>query len=282
MGDPAIEVRRLSGALGAEIRGIDLREPLSGTQFGELRAALRAHKVVFLRDQRIGDDQQLALARRFGIPTIYPALKVLGMGEPLEFIEDTEQNPPKADGWHTDITWVPNPPRFGILHARVIPEFGGDTLWVNLELAWQKLSPGMRRALDGLVVHHGVDEIFHATIERMFGPDKGLRVRRALEGGADHPLVIRHPESGEKTLYSGGYWGKFIRDFNEDESRTLLDFAMRHVTQPGLQVRWRWRPDDVAIWDERATLHRALADHYPQHRLMRRCTIDDPDHPPAA
>jgi taurine dioxygenase len=282
MGDPAIEIQRLSGALGAELRGLDLREPLSDAQFAALRAALREHKVVFLRGQRIGDAEQLALARRFGVPTIYPALRVLGIGQPLEFIEDTEHNPPKADGWHTDITWVANPPRFGILHARVIPEFGGDTLWVNLELAWQKLSPGMRHMLDGLVAHHDVDEIFHRSIERMFGPEKGLQVRRALEGGADHPLVIRHPDTGEKTLYSGGYWTKFIRDLNEDESRMLLDFVMQHVTQPGFQVRWRWRPDDVAIWDERATLHRALGDHYPQHRLMRRCTVDDPAHPPAA
>lgn len=282
MGETPIEIQRLTGALGAEIRGLDLREPLSETRFAELRAALVQHKVVFLRDQRIGDAEQLALARRFGTPTIYPALRALGVGEPLEFIEDTAENPPKADGWHTDITWVANPPRFGILHARVIPEFGGDTLWVNLELAWQRLSPTLRRMLDGLVVHHDVDEIFHRAVERMFGPEKTRIVRAALEGGADHPLVIRHPDTGEKTLYSGGYWMKFIRDLNEDESRMLLGFVLEHVTQPGFQVRWRWRPDDVAIWDERATLHRALGDHYPQHRLMRRCTVDDPAHPPRA
>jgi taurine dioxygenase len=282
MGEPAIEVRRISGALGAEIHGLDLGKPLADRQFEALHAALLAHKVVFLRDQAIADEQQLALARRLGVPTIYPALRALGVDRPLEFIEDDEQSPPKADGWHTDITWVANPPRYGILHARVIPEYGGDTIWVNLELAYQQLSAVMQRMLEGLVVHHDVDEAFHRSVAQILGPDNVERVRRAIEGGADHPLVIRHPLTGQKLLYAAGYWMKFVRDMSEEESRTLLDFVMRHATQPGFQVRWRWRPDDVAIWDERATLHRALGDHYPQRRLMRRCTVDDPAHPPAA
>jgi taurine dioxygenase len=282
MGETALEIRRVSGALGAEIRGLDLREPLGDRQFAELHEALLAHKVVFLRDQAIADEQQLALARRLGVPTIYPALRALGVDRPLEFIEDHEKSPPKADGWHTDITWVANPPRYGILHARVIPEYGGDTIWVNLELAWRQLSPVMQRMLEGLVVHHDVDEIFHASVEQLLGPENAARVRAHVSGGADHPLVIRHPLTGEKLLYVAGYWMKHVRDMTEDESRTVLDFLMRHVTQPGFQVRWRWRPDDVAIWDERATLHRALGDHYPQRRLMRRCTVDDPAHPPAA
>lgn len=282
MGETAIDIRRVSGALGAELLGLDLREPLGDRQFDELHAALLAHKVVFLRDQDIADEQQLALARRLGVPTIYPALRAIGVDRPLEFIEDTEQSPPKADGWHTDITWVANPPRYGILHARVIPEYGGDTLWVNLELAWRQLSPVMQRMLEGLVVHHDVDEIFHRSVEQILGSENAARVRTQVSGGADHPLVIRHPLTGEKLLYVAGYWMKHVRDMTEDESRTLLDFLMRHVTQPGFQVRWRWRANDVAIWDERATLHRALGDHYPQRRLMRRCTVDDPAHPPAA
>jgi taurine dioxygenase len=282
MGANALEIRRVCGALGAEVRGLDLRRPLGEREFDELHAALLQHRVVFLRDQEIGDEQQLALARRFGSPTIYPALRALGVERPLEFIEDTEQSPPKADGWHTDITWVANPPRYGILHARVIPEYGGDTIWVNLELAWRQLSPRMQRMLEGLVVHHDVDENFHRNVAAILGPEKLERVRAHVAGGADHPLVIRHPLTGEKLLYVAGYWMKHVCELSEDESRTLLDFLMRHVTQPGLQVRWRWRRNDVAIWDERATLHRALGDHYPPHRLMRRCTVDDPAHPPAA
>jgi taurine dioxygenase len=140
----------------------------------------------------------------------------------------------------------------------------------------------MQQMLEGLSVHHEVDEVFHRNVEQLLGAENAGRVRAAVAGGADHPLVIRHPRTGEKILYVAGYWMKHIRDLGEEESRTLLDFLMRHVTQPGLQVRWRWQPDDVAIWDERATLHRALGDHYPQRRLMRRCTVDDPAHPPSA
>ena len=276
-----LEIRRLTGTLGAEIRGLDLRQPLSDAQLSVLLDALHAHRVVFLRKQPLDDDQHLAFARRLGSLSVYPVLELLGMDQPIEFIEDNEHSPPKADGWHTDITWVSNPPVYGILSARVIPEYGGDTIWADLRAAYEALSPTLQRLLEGLVVSHRVDETFFEKVGQALGEEKSRMVREKLEGGADHPLVIEHPVTGDKVLYAAGYWMKEIRGMTAEESEMLLGFLMDHVDSPRFQVRWNWDVDDLAIWDERCTVHRALADHYPQQRVMRRCTVDA-DTPPRA
>ncbi len=277
-----IEVRRVAGALGAEIRGLDLRKPIEKPAFRELKRALDTHHVIFLRDQPIDDAQHLDLARHLGTPSVYPALRVLGVDRPLETIVDDAGSPPKADGWHTDITWIANPPAYGILSAREIPEYGGDTLWASLRAVWESLSPPMQRMLEGLQVRHDVDEVFHAKIEEILGPEQAARVREGLNVGVDHPLVIRHPVSGEKVLYAAGYWMKHVVGMSNDESRMLLGFVMEQVSQPRFSVRWSWRVDDVAIWDERCTVHQALPDHFPQRRVMRRCTVDGAPPPAAA
>lgn len=280
-GAQEIEIRRVAGALGAELRGVNLGEPLTPEIFGRIKAALDAYQVVFLRGQAMDGAQQLELARRLGTPAVYPALQVLGGDEPLETILDDADHPPKADGWHTDITWIANPPAYGILHAREIPEYGGDTLWASLTAAWEALSAPMQGALEGLAVHHDVDEVFHQKIRDVLGPEAAEKVRAGLRVGVDHPLVIRHPVTGRPVLYAAGYWMKHVVGMNAEESRAILDFVMAHVTQPRFSVRWCWQVGDVAIWDERCTVHHALPDHYPQRRVMRRCTVEGAP-PPAA
>lgn len=188
-------------------------------------------------------------------------------------IEDTPESPPDADGWHTDVSWLPEPPQVAVLRAEVIPDSGGDTMWASLYEAYDRLSPVMRRVCDGLTVHHDQGPDFHAAIERHLGTEIANRVATEYPG-ADHPLVRTHPVTGRPALYVSGMFMRTVDGMNPDESEVLLSFLRTRLDDPNVQCRWRWWPNDVAVWDERATNHRALSDHFPQYRRMRRITVD--------
>jgi taurine dioxygenase len=267
-----VDVRKLNGALGAVVDGLDL-EAIDDAGFDELRAALLEHQVVFLRDQHLSEDGHRALAERFGTPSVFPIARHLGATNVLAHIEDTADSPPDADGWHTDITWIDAPPQVAILCALDIPAHGGDTMWADLHGAWERLSPTMRGVLEGLRVHHTQGEGFWAAVGRAF-PAEQLAELQATFPGADHPLVRTHPVTGRKALFVAGDFMHSIVGMHPDESDGLLAWLRSRVEDPNLQVRWSWRVGDVAIWDERCTNHRALSDHFPQHRRMRRCTVD--------
>lgn len=267
-----MRITRLAGALGAELAGLEL-ETIDDAAFKDLRAALLEHQVVFLRDQRLSEDAHVALARRFGTPSVFPIAAHLGGAQTLSTIEDDAGRPPKADGWHTDITWIEQPPQVAILTALVVPPHGGDTLWADLHGAWERLSPAMQSALSNLRVHHAPGERFwHGVIQGL--PAETVAELRTVFPGVDHPLVRTHPVTGRKALFVAGEFMESIVGMHPDESSVLLDWLRARIEDPNLQVRWRWTPGDVAIWDERCTNHRALSDHYPQHRVMRRCTVD--------
>jgi len=268
-------VKRLTGTLGAEVSGLELAKPLGAAQRAALNECLLAHRVLFLRGQQaLGDDEHLAFASGFGELSVYPILKLLGIDRPLEVIEDAEDNPPSADEWHTDVTWIERPPKIAILAALVIPEYGGDTLWADTCAAYEALSPVMREMIDGLRVRHGLGEDFLERVAAKGGQALADRVRDELVHEVEHPLVRSHPETGRKALFVAGGFMQQIVGMEPAESDLMLDFLMRHATQPRFQCRWQWRVGDVAIWDERCTLHHALPDHYPQKRRMRRCTVD--------
>jgi taurine dioxygenase len=266
-----MELRKLNGALGAAVEGVQL-ETIDDATFTMVHDALMAHQVLFFRDQNLSEDGQRSLAARFGTPSIYPLTRHFGGSEVLSHLEDTPESPPDADGWHTDITWIDPPPKVAILCALDIPAYGGDTLWADLYGAWEQLSPTMQRMLDGLTVRHTAGDPFWAAIGRRF-PDAVAPMQQAFPG-AEHPLVRVHPVTGRTVLFVAGYFMDSIVGMHPDESRWLVDWLRARVEDPNLQVRWSWRAGDVAIWDERCTNHRALGDHYPQHRLMRRCTVD--------
>jgi taurine dioxygenase len=267
-----VDIRKLNGALGAELTGLDL-EGIDDDGFEALAEALWAHQVVFLRDQHLTEDGHRALARRFGTPSVFPVAAHFGGSEVLGHIEDTAERPPKADGWHTDITWIPAPPQVAILCALVIPPHGGDTMWSDLHGAWERLSPTMQSMLEGLRVHHAPGDDFWAGVGQALPAEQVAELRQAFPG-AEHPLVRTHPITGRKALFVAGGFMQEIVGMHPDESAGLLDWLRARIEDPNLQVRWQWRPGDVAIWDERSTNHRALSDHYPQHRVMRRCTVD--------
>jgi taurine dioxygenase len=273
VGYETIEVTPVTAVIGAQVDGVHLGA-IDDQQFTEIHDALLTHLVLFFRDQDITDEQHLAFAARFGTPSVYPIARMLGATKPgVSVIEDTSESPPDADGWHTDVSWLPEPPQVAVLRADVIPDSGGDTLWASLYAAYDRLSPEMQRVCDGLTVHHDQGPEFHAAIERNLGTETADRVAREYPG-ADHPLVRTHPVTGRPALFVSGMFMRAVVGMNADESEALLAFLRTRLDDPNVQCRWRWRPNDVAVWDERATNHRALSDHYPQYRRMRRITVD--------
>jgi len=263
----------LTGAIGAVIDGVDLRHPLDEESARMLRDALHEHSVLFFHDQDLDEDQQVAFASHFGTVGPYPLTKMLGGTTLVSMIEDTADSPPDADGWHTDVTWVAEPPAYAVLNARVIPERGGDTMWSSLFAAYDALSPVMQRLCDQLTVRHFSGRDFQERVARTAGAEVADRIAREFPP-VEHPLVRTHPVTGRRALFVSGRFMDQVVGMHRDESDALLGYLNRHIENPNFCVRWRWREHDLAVWDEASTNHRALSDHYPAHRAMRRCTVD--------
>jgi taurine dioxygenase len=258
---------------GALLHGPDLRRAPDPTTAAALLGAVVEHGVVFLRDQPLSDEQHLALAATFGTLSVYPILAAAGEDVPLEFIEDTADDPPKADRWHSDITWLAQPPKLAFLSARVVPATGGDTIWADTQAAYEALPADARDALEPLRVHHAIGGAYDRFVGRY--SDAVLEeARRRFGFTAEHPLVRTNPDSGRRSLFLAGYWMDHVVGFPRPASDALLATLMAWATQDRFTRRWRWRVDDLAIWDERRTMHLATGDHYPQHRLVRRCTVN--------
>jgi taurine dioxygenase len=275
VGYATLSARRIAGAIGAEVDGVDLSRPLEERQFAELNDALLEHQVLFLHGQAgLDDEGHLTFARRFGELSVYPVVRALGGNQALEVIEDDEDSPPGAAQWHTDVTWIERPPKVGILAALVIPPHGGDTLWSSTRAAFEALSPAMQEMLAPLRVRHGLQDDFWNQVRAKAGEELAERARAQIDPEVVHPLVRTHPETGVRSLFVAGNFMLGIEGMRQEESDVLLAYLMEHASRERFQVRWRWQPGDVAIWDERCTMHHALPDRYPQHRKMRRCTVD--------
>jgi taurine dioxygenase len=238
-----------------------------------VRDALHEHSVLFFRDQDLDEDQQIAFASQFGTVSPYPLTKMLGGTSLVSTIEDTAESPPDADGWHTDVTWIAEPPAYAVLNAKVIPAQGGDTMWSSLFAAYDALSPVMQRLCDQLTVRHHAGADFRERVARTVGDETADRIVCEFPP-VEHPLVRTHPVTGRRALWVAGRFMDQVVGMHRDESDALLGFLGRHIENPNFCVRWRWTAGDLAIWDEASTNHRALSDHYPAHRVMRRCTVD--------
>jgi taurine dioxygenase len=265
-------VRPLTAGLGAVVDGLDARKPFEEGTAAWLRGVLREHQVVFLHNQDLTDEEHIAFASVFGRPNVYPVTAARGIDEPLEWIEDDENSPAKADIWHTDAAFMPEPPDIAVLNMRDTPPVGGDTLWLDLYGAYNGLSSVMQGFVDQLEqdVHPG--SFFKEKIELQFGT--GIYEKVAADfSGCRHPVVRVHPETGGKALYLCGAYVRGITGMAPEESDALLALLRLRLCDPAIQCRWSWRQFDLAVWDERCTNHRALGDHFPQHRLVRRCTV---------
>jgi taurine dioxygenase len=268
----SVQVTPIARSLGATVTGVDLRDRLSDDDFAVIYDALMQHLVLFFRDQDLDDEQHLAFAARFGAPNVYPTTRARGIDKPIEFIEDTPDSPPKADLWHTDAAFLAEPPDIAVLNMRLTAPVGGDTLWLNLYAAYDKLSLPMQQVVDQLTWDVHVGNWFRDATVLQFGEEIYQRVADQFQG-AQHPIARVHPVTGRKALYMCGDYIKGITGMHPAESELLLRFLRSQLDDPNIQVRWHYEPYDVVVWDERCTNHRALSDHFPARRLVRRCTV---------
>lgn len=280
-----ISVKPLAGALGAEVEGVDIKN-LDDETFAELYQAWLDNLVVFLRDQDITPEEQVAFAKRFGNIHLHPFMKSMDEHpEILEIIKEEDDTFTFGSVWHSDQMFNPKPAKATILYARETPDAGGDTLFANMYVAYDQLSDPMKQVLaDVKTWNVGARQQSHGARNRAgryTGNEKmSAKVQTPPEDlitDAAHPVFRKHPETGRTALYVGSH-SKTLQGFTEAEAKPILSFLLEHSVQPEMTCRFRWQPGSMAIWDNRCTQHRALGDYAGKRRRMHRITIagDEP------
>jgi taurine dioxygenase len=273
MTKPTLIVRRSSGALGAEIAGIDLSAEFDDTLLSEIRRVLLDHLVVFFRDQDLTAAQFLAFARRFGTVAEYPF--IAGLPDYPEVIEVKKLEHERVNFggiWHSDTTYLEEPPMGSLLLAREVPQTGGDTLFANMYLAYETLSTGMRQLLERLsAVSSSAKADVSRTREDRVATSPKPASRTVYE--AHHPVVRTHPETGRKALYVNIAHTLRFTGMTEEESAPLLGFLFHQQVKPEFTCRFHWQRGSIAFWDNRAVQHNPINDYHGQRRVMHRITI---------
>jgi alpha-ketoglutarate-dependent sulfate ester dioxygenase len=269
-----ITVTKLGSRIGARIDGVRLGGDLDPSAVGEIRQALLTHKVIFFRDQHhLDDQQQLAFGGLLGTPVGHPAAGALAAkGAPVITPINSEYG--KANRWHTDVTFAANYPAASILRAITLPTYGGSTLWASTAAAYEDLPGPLKCLVENLWALHS-NRYDYVTAESLAMSDNQRAFRQAFEKQdfqTEHPVVRVHPETGERTLVAGDFVRNFV-GLDSRESSMLLELLERRITKPENTIRWNWEAGDVAIWDNRATQHRAIDDYDDQPRLMHRVTL---------
>jgi taurine dioxygenase len=275
-----IEIRPVAGALGAEVGGIDLSRPLDAAAAAAVHAAFRDRLVLFFRGQRLTPEQQMAFTRLFGLLAKTPFVKPMdGYPYVVRVLKEAEERGISTFGnaWHSDFTSEPAPPLGSVLYALEVPEHGGDTMFANMYLAYEALSPGMKRMLDGVkAIHVG------KPYGTKYGPPKSMKTSTSIEiernrPEADrevaHPVARTHPITGRKALFVNPIYTLRFADMTEEESRPLLEYLYEHAVRPEFTCRLRWTKGALALWDNRCTLHYAVNDYDGSRRLMHRTMI---------
>ncbi len=269
----AFDIKPVAGALGADITGIDLAAGLDDATVAALRKALLDHLVIFVRDQSLTPAQFSAFARRFGEPIAYPLVKGLDDHPEIIAVAKLEHERVNFGGvWHSDTTYLEQPPMGSLLLARELPPYGGDTLFANQYLAYETLSPGMRRFLDGA---KGVSSSAKADVSRTredrVKSDGTQQARQELN--AEHPAVRTHPETGRKALFVNTAHTTRFADMTAEESAPILNYLFQHQIRPEFTCRLTWRPGTLAFWDNRCAQHNPVNDYHGFRRIMHRITL---------
>ena len=268
-----MQVKQVAGALGALVSGVDLRDDLSAERIAQIRQALLDHQVIFFRDQTLTPAQYLRFARLMGEPVEYPFVK--GLPEFPEIIQVTKLEHERTNFggiWHSDTAYLDHPPMGSMLLAREVPPFGGDTLFANQVLAFESLSPGMQRMLDGLIaINSSAKADVSKTREDRIGEAGREDARK--EYVAEHPVVRTHPETGRTSLYVNVAHTLRFADMTEAESAPLLQYLHQHQVKPEFTCRFSWAVGSMAFWDNRCALHNPVNDYHGYRRVMHRITL---------
>jgi len=269
----AFEVKALGPKFVAEVTGLDLARRLPDATVARLRSALVKHKLLLFRGQSLTPREQRDLAARFGPLHVHPLIENLSQEPEIIVLEYGAERRLEDSNWHTDVTFIETPPLASILHAIVIPEVGGDTLFADLGAAYEGLSAPLQGLLSRLRARHDFAKSFRPDEIPTRDYEAKWRRTRKTHGPVSHPVVRTHPESGEKGLFVNEGFTQSIEGLAADESAALLAFLFAHSRKPEFTYRHRWREGDVLFWDNRITQHYAVADYWPRQRRMHRATI---------
>jgi taurine dioxygenase len=263
----SLDIRPMTPAIGAEILDIDLAASDIADRIPELRAALLEFGVIFFRDQHLTAAQHIAFARHFGELEIHPATPRDQADPEILRITHGPDSRGRENNWHSDVTWRESPSLGSILRAIEVPHVGGDTLFANMHLAYERLSPEMKRFCTGLTAVH--------DIARVFGKRLGKSAEELHQQYPPmrHPVIRTHPESGKPVIYVNTAFTSHIEGLSEKESRWLLDHLFATAADTEIQCRFRWQPGSVAFWDNRLCQHLAVSDYFPARRVMERVTV---------
>jgi len=262
-----LDIRPLTPAIGAEILGIDLGSADIAARIPEIRAALLSHGVIFFRDQDITTAQHIAFARAFGELEIHPATPKDQPNREVLRIEHGPKSRGQENAWHSDVTWRAEPSLGSILLAREVPDCGGDTLFANMHLAYERLSDPMKAFCEGLTAVHDIARVFAKRLGKR--PEELHDTYPPMR----HPVIRTHPETGERAIYVNTAFTSHIEGLAESESRWLLDHLFATAKDAEIQCRFRWQAGSVAFWDNRVCQHFAASDYFPARRVMERVTI---------
>ncbi|HIF88537.1 MAG TPA: taurine dioxygenase [Candidatus Thioglobus sp.] len=267
-----LTIEKITGAIGAEISGVSLNNDLTTEVCNEIYDALIDNQVIFFRNQNITPEVHIQLAESFGEPEpphpVYPHVEGY---ENIVLLKSGGGDVPDTNDWHKDMTFKTNPPFTSILHAVNIPKVGGDTLWSSTSAAYDNLSDGWKDQLEGLEAMHDI-----GTFRNDFYKKGGIEaVNNALKdtGSAVHRIIDTHPVSGLKYLNVNQSFTRHIVGMIQGESDRILHYLYQHMAKPEFQVRFRWRNNSIAIWDNRITHHYAICDYLPNIRHMQRVTV---------
>ncbi len=268
-----LQVERLGPSLGAIVRGIHLNPELADETIGAIQSALDEHLVLFFEDQHLAPVQQRDFAARLGELYVHPFYPGHPDAREIMVLEHDAARRANSDRWHADVTYLEAPSRTAVLYAEEIPEVGGDTLWANMYRAYETLSDPVKTMLSGLRATHSFAKNFTPDRFKALGMEDKRDKIYAENPPVSHPVVRTNPANGRKGLFVNQDFTSHVDGVSPRESDAILRLIYEHNAQPELQIRWRWRPNTVAIWDNRWTQHCALADYYPQRRLVRRASV---------
>lgn len=257
--------------LGAAVSDIDLRHAIDPATGEALRAAVREHGVVFIRDQDLDADRLLAFAQLFGEPLRHnPYLPSIGSHSGIESIEVSQTKNVRNDAWHADVTWIENPPRFTVLYANELPPAGGDTVWTSSAGAYDALPPLLAAYLETLTAINSFEANGFALEQG--SPERRAEIR-AKHPPIDVPVIKTHPETGRKYVFVSEQHTNYIRNVTRSTSESLLRLIFGVLEAPELQVRFEWASGSLAVWDNRLVQHRAIRDYGRTRRVLHRVTI---------